>query len=425
MKLMIVGDLKGQLVSASKIAANNGAKVFTALDTKSALNALRSGKHTDLIMVDINCNIKEFIESLDREKIYATVVACGIENDKAKIIEAIKAGAKEYIPLPPDEHLIAAVFEAVVNLAVEDEVVYQSEAFSRIIEVAKQIAPSEASVLIVGESGTGKEVVAKFIHKNSKRKGKDLISVNCAAIPENLLESELFGHEKGAFTGAIERRIGKFEQANGGTLLLDEISEMDLKLQAKLLRAIQEREIVRVGGNQVIKLDIRIIATSNRNLMDEIKKGTFREDLFYRLNVINIELPPLRMRAEDVENLANYFIEKYSKLNGLNKKYLSNEAINKLKNHEWPGNVRELENIIHRAVLMTIGETISDKEIMLINTKQPANNNEDRTLAKIEKDAIESTLKKYSGDEVKTAMVLGVSLKILRSKLNDYKIAIG
>jgi DNA-binding NtrC family response regulator len=422
MKLLIVGDLGGQLVLASRMATKNGAKVYTAPDIASALHAIRNGKSADLIMVDVNQDIKLFITSLKNEKIYATVVACGIESDKDKAVNAIKAGAKEYVPLPPEEDLMAAIFEAISG-SDKSDVVFQSKEFAEVIKMAKQVAPSEASVLISGESGTGKEVIAKFIHNNSKRKNKDFISVNCAAIPENLLESELFGHEKGAFTGAVDRRIGKFEEANGGTLLLDEISEMDLHLQAKLLRAIQEREIVRVGGNNTVKLDIRIIATTNRDLLSEIKNGKFREDLYYRLNVINLNLPSLRDRPDDIEPLSKYFIIKYAVLNGIPQKLLSAEAIKKMFEYKWPGNVRELENTIHRSLLLSSESEIRPADL-LIADKEPANDDSPsgRTLENIEKSAIQNTINKFYGDEVKAAAVLGISIRTLRTKLKQYKL---
>ncbi|HBJ92178.1 MAG TPA: sigma-54-dependent Fis family transcriptional regulator, partial [Hyphomonadaceae bacterium] len=245
----------------------------------------------------------------------------------------------------------------------ERPMIVSDPAMQRVIQLADQIAGSEASVLITGESGVGKEVMARYVHKQSRRASKPFISVNCAAIPENLLESELFGHEKGAFTGAVTRRIGKFEEADGGTLLLDEISEMDARLQAKLLRAIQEREIDRVGGSKPIKVNIRILATSNRNLADAVKEGIFREDLLYRLNVVNLRIPPLRERKLDAVELANYFVEKYAAANGLSGKQLSDEARECVQAHDWPGNVRELENAMHRAVLLSVGDVIDAEAI--------------------------------------------------------------
>lgn len=419
MKLLIVGDLKNQLIPATKIATQRGAKVSTAPDILSALHTLRNGKSFDVVMVDVEQDIKKFIDLLQSEKIYATIIACGIDNNKEKAVAAIKAGAKEYIPLPPEEDLIAAIFEA-ISKSTDVSVIYKSDAFANVINTINKVAKSEASILITGESGTGKEVVARLIHEKSNRASKDFIAVNCAAIPENLLESELFGHEKGAFTGAVERRIGKFEQAHNGTLLLDEVSEMDLKLQAKLLRAIQEKEIVRVGGNQSVKLDIRILATTNRNLMDYVKEGKFREDLFYRLNVININLPPLRERLEDILILSEYFIKKFSELNGVAIRALSSDAKLKLQQYRWPGNVRELENTIHRAVLLCASDELNAEDI-IVTIQESVSSNDNMNLEEIEKNAINSTIEKCYGDEVKAAAVLGISLRALRNKLKQYK----
>ncbi len=258
--------------------------------------------------------------------------------------------------MPPDPELIAAVLAAVADDS--RELIYRDEAMARVVKLAQQIATSDASVLITGESGTGKEVLARYVHTRSQRHNKPFISINCAAIPEHLLESELFGHEKGAFTGAIARRIGKFEEANGGTLLLDEISEMDARLQAKLLRAIQERVIDRVGGTRPVPVDIRILATSNRDLTQAVRDGSFREDLLFRLNVVNLKIPPLRERPADIIELAQYFIKKYADANGMAQRALSAEARRALVANRWQGNVRELENTLHRAVLLAGGDEI-------------------------------------------------------------------
>ena len=242
---------------------------------------------------------------------------------------------------------------------------------AKVVKLAQQIAGSDASVLITGESGTGKEVLARYVHSRSTRAKRPFISINCAAIPEHLLESELFGHEKGAFTGAIARRIGKFEEATGGTLLLDEISEMDVRLQSKLLRAIQERVIDRVGGTKPVPVDIRIIATSNRNLADAVREGTFREDLLFRLNVVNLKIPPLRERPADILELAQHFAKKYAEANGVPLRPLSAEARRVLTANRWQGNVRELENTIHRAVLMAQGDEIGADAILTPGRRPP------------------------------------------------------
>src|ERR1700745_3682347 len=306
MRLLIVGGLQGQIGLATKIAMDKGAKVTHAADTEQALASLRGGVGADLVFCDVSLDIGTLVRGLAAERICTPVVACGVGTDTRRAVDAIRAGAKEYLPLPADAELIAAVLAAVADES--HQLVYEDDAMAAVLSLADQVAGSEASILVTGESGTGKEVLARYVHRKSLRAEKAFISVNCAAIPENLLESELFGHEKGAFTGALARRIGKFEEANGGTLLLDEISEMDVRLQAKLLRAIQERVIDRVGGNRPVPVDIRIIATSNRNLTDAVREGKFREDLLFRLNVVNLKIPSLRERPSDIGELAEYFI---------------------------------------------------------------------------------------------------------------------
>ena len=363
MQLLIVGTLEGQIGAASKIALEQGGQVSLAEDIGPAMEILRSGKSIELVMIDVKLDVYKFIQSLEQERINVLVVACGVANDSSLAVKAIKAGAKEYIPLPPDPELIGAVLAAATRE--NHALIYGDKKTESILKIAKQVAPSEANILLTGESGTGKEIFSRFIHDNSKRANKKFVAVNCAAIPETLLESELFGYEKGAFTGAVARRIGKFEEASDGTLLLDEISEMDIKIQAKLLRAIQEKEIDRIGGKTPIKVNTRIIATSNRNLAEAVKNGMFRQDLYYRLNVVNIDIPPLRERKDDIVVLAKHFVKKYSELNEIPLKPLAKSAEEKLLNYLWPGNVRELENTIHRAVLMSTGDEITADSIIL------------------------------------------------------------
>ncbi|MBS0235876.1 MAG: sigma-54-dependent Fis family transcriptional regulator [Proteobacteria bacterium] len=422
-RLLILGNINNQLLEASKIASKRGAKVTHVADIKSAMQTLRGGKGADLIMAEISQDIASFIQNLEAEHIAIPVVACGLEADKEKAVAAIKAGAKEYISLPPEEEVIAAIFETICNDNSQSEMIGVSEAFVKAYSMASKIAESDANVLITGESGTGKEGISRMIHKKSKRRTNTWIALNCAAIPENLMESEMFGHEKGAFTGAIERRIGKFEEANGGTLLLDEISEMPITLQAKLLRALQEKEITRVGGNNTIKTNVRIIATSNRNLQEEVRQDRFRADLYYRLNVINIQLPSLRERSEDIEELAKYFVAKYSELNGIARTPLTQEALDKLKTYSWPGNVRELENTIHRAVLLESSDQISAGSIMLLSENNLGVSYQDGVPANdgIEQQVARTALNYCSGDYDKAATVLGASLKVLRQKLKQHK----
>ncbi len=437
MRLLIVGTLKGQLTAATKIAMDKGAAVIHAEDTEQALRVLRAGRGADLLLVDVAIDIRDLIKRLEAERFSVPVVACGTATDAKAAVAAIHAGAKEYIPLPPDPEMIAAVLAAVADDT--RELIYRDDSMALVVKLAQQIAPSDASVLITGESGTGKEVLARYVHGRSSRSRAPFISVNCAAIPENLLESELFGHEKGAFTGAIARRIGKFEEATGGTLLLDEISEMDVRLQAKLLRALQERVIDRVGGTKPVPVDIRVIATSNRNLAETVRDGTFREDLLYRLNVVNLKIPPLRERPADVLELANYFVRKYSQANGLPVRPLSAEARRALAVNRWPGNVRELENTMHRAVLMALGDEIGPEAIIApdgarldeqrampavahaaLAAEQVTRALVGRTVADVERDLILETLKHCLGNRTHAANILGISIRTLRNKLNEY-----
>jgi len=423
MRLLIIGSLNGQIGAASRIAMQRGAKVIQADGITQAMEVMRSGQGADLVMCDVTYDIAQLIEAMKGERIHLPVVACGVETDSRAAVAAIKAGAKEYVPLPPDAELIAAVLEAVA--AEQDALIFQDPAMDRVIQMAKKVAASQAGVLITGESGTGKELVARYLHRNSPRKDKAFVAVNCAAIPGELLESELFGHEKGAFTGAIARRVGKFEEANGGTLLLDEISEMDLKLQAKLLRAIQEREIVRIGSNAPVKVDARIVATSNRNMEETVKAGKFREDLYFRLNVVKLVLPPLRERPKDIEVLAGHFARASAEENGFPLRRVSPEAIATLKTHNWPGNVRELENTMHRAVLLSSGDEIGPDAFDFtgsagLGTAPGGVGLVGRTVADVERDLIIDTLKHTLGNRTHAARILGISIRTLRNKLNAY-----
>jgi two-component system, response regulator FlrC len=436
MRLLIVGTLKGQLTAATKMAMDRGATVTHAERVETAMAVLRSGKGADLLMVDVAIDIRDLVLRLEAERIHVPIVACGTQNDARAAVAAIHAGAKEYIPLPPDPEMIAAVLAAVADDT--RELVYRDEAMAHVIKLAQQIAPSDASILITGESGTGKEVLARYVHMRSSRCRGAFICVNCAAIPEQLLESELFGHEKGAFTGAVARRIGKFEEANGGTLLLDEVSEMDVRLQAKLLRALQERVIDRVGGGRPVPVDIRIVATSNRNLAEAVREGTFREDLLFRLNVVNLKIPPLRERPADILELAQHFARKYATANGIPQRALGSEAKRQLTANRWPGNVRELENTMHRAVLLATGDEIGIDAIItpdgmrLDSAKPPAVAHAalaaeavtralvGRTVACVERDLILETLKHCLGNRTHAANILGISIRTLRNKLNEY-----
>ncbi|HEY8290638.1 MAG TPA: sigma-54 dependent transcriptional regulator, partial [Acetobacteraceae bacterium] len=316
-----------------------------------------------------------------------------------------------------------------------DELVGQSPAMQVVYDLIERVATSDATVLITGESGTGKEVVARAIHGRSRRKGGRFVAINCAAMPESLLESELFGHEKGAFSGAIARRVGKFEAADHGTLLLDEISEMDVRLQAKLLRALQEREIDRLGGAAPVKVDVRILATTNRDLPAEVARGRFREDLYFRLNVVSLRIPALRERPGDIAALAEHFARRYADVNGLPLRPLSSAALLRLTSHEWRGNVRELENTLHRAVLLADTAEIDLPAIELapsgsaggIGGGQPNRAQGQgiaalvgRRMEEVERDLIIETLGHTLGNRTHAATILGISIRALRNKLRDY-----
>jgi len=450
MRILIIGSLSAELGQAGRIAIARGAKLTQADDVASALALLRTGTGTDLVLCDVRLDVTTLIRAMAAERIATPVIACGVGNDADLAVAAIRAGAREYLPLPPDADLIAAILEAVG--ADGHALIHRDPVMRQTIRRAEQVAASEASVLIAGESGTGKEVLARHIHRKSRRATGPFVALNCAAIPDNLLESELFGHEKGAFSGAVARRIGKFEAAHGGTLLLDEISEMDIRLQAKLLRAIQEREVDRLGGSEPVKVNVRLIATTNRDLLSEVRKGTFREDLYFRLNVVAMTVPALRDRPGDIAPLAEYFARKYAEVNGLPHRPITPAAMAMLEAHSWRGNVRELENTLHRAVLLASGEAIDVEAIELGGGAAPDETSQrlvpaaaaaaarqretaapggsgavgslvGRTVADVERDLILETLTHCLGNRTHAATILGISIRTLRNKLRDYAAA--
>jgi DNA-binding NtrC family response regulator len=429
MKLLIIGALQGELAQAARIAINAGAKVDQADSLSAALASLRAAKNVDLVLCDLRHDIAALVRALAAERMALPVVACAIGADPDQAAQAIRDGAREFLPLPPDPDLIAAILAAASGEPAAP--LARDPVMLATLRRAEQIAGAEASVLITGESGTGKEVVARHIHRLSRRARGPFVALNCAAIPENLLESELFGHEKGAFSGAIARRCGKFEAADGGTLLLDEISEMDVRLQAKLLRAIQEREIDRVGGTAPVRIDVRILATSNRDLPAEIKAGRFREDLYFRLNVVGLRLPPLRERPADIPALAAHYARHYAGVNGLPPRPISREAMAILCAQPWRGNVRELENLVHRAILLAEGSEIgpSDFELSPPSASRPAAPGEPahgvaglvgQRMEEVERALIIETLSHTLGNRTHAATILGISIRALRNKLRDY-----
>ena len=293
-----------------------------------------------------------------------------------------------------------------------------------ILKIAESVAASRATILIQGESGTGKELLARFIHAKSNRAQSRFLALNCAAVPENLLESELFGYEKGAFTGADQRKIGKFELANQSTFLLDEIGELPLALQAKILRVIQEGEVERLGGSHPIKVNVRLIAATNKNLSELVKNGQFREDLFYRLNVIPLEIPALRERPKDIAFLSRLFLETSCNQNGFPIKSLTKESEDKLLSWDWPGNIRELQNVIERSVLLTKNTQLSANDILITNyvPQKIKSLNAGMTVSEAEKILILNTLDHTNQNRTQAAQLLGISIRTLRNKINEYKV---
>lgn len=429
MNVLVIGASRTEVANACAMASARGTEIRHVESIDAAMTILRAAGSPDLLLVDVEVDIATLVQRLGEERILIPVVAYGVDTDARAAVRAVKSGASEFLPLPPDEDMLAALFTSMADD--HRDFVFEDRATKDVLAIAKQVAPSDASLLITGESGTGKEMVARYVHQHSRRHSQRLVSVNCAAIPDNLLESELFGHEKGAFTGANARRIGKFEEADGGTLLLDEISEMDPRLQAKLLRAIQEREIDRVGGTKPIKVDIRLLATSNRNLPDEVKAGRFREDLLFRLNVVQLELPPLRERLGDLPPLSQLFIDRYASANSMPARTIDDDTMARLRQYRWPGNVRELENCIHRAVLLSRGEMIGPEAIILPEEDQvsadPDNHEGEgqkalvgRSVAEVERLLIVDTLAHTLGNRTQAATILGISIRTLRNKLKQY-----
>lgn len=407
-----------------------GYDTLTVSSGEEALSELHRFK-PDIIVSDVHMNgmdghdLLDNIQSKSPHIPFLLMTAYGNVNDAVK---AMRSGAIDYVEKPIDPDKLVAIVSRYISMSFDSahEPIAEDPKSQRLFEIAAKVAQSDTTVLLTGESGAGKEVVARYIHRFSPRVDGPFVAINCAAIPDNMLEATLFGHEKGAFTGALNSSAGKFEQSQGGTLLLDEISEMDLGLQAKLLRVIQEREVERLGGKKTIALDVRVIATSNRNLITEVQEGRFREDLYYRLNVFPIQCLALKERPLDIVPIAEYFLSRHGATTGGNVPTLSKAAEQRLKSYPWPGNVRELENVVQRALILHTGDFIelADLQLEVNLAGTSCNQSTNKTAAKLgegvqnhEFQLILEALDKFRGNRTKVAESLGVSPRTLRYKL--------
>jgi len=448
-KILIVDDEEGMRRLLGRLLGREGYDTLTVPSAAEALRQVR-GDTYDLVITDMKMPEMDGLQLLAEIKAYdpsLPVIAITAYGTVENAVQALRAGAYDYItkPFESDEiRLTVAKALERQRLLAENRYLHQeleerysfsgivggSPAMKRIFETASAVAASNASVLITGESGTGKELIARSIHFSSPRKEKPFVVLNCAALSEGVLESELFGHEKGAFSGAVALKKGRFELAHEGTLFIDEVGEMSLNAQVKLLRVIQEHEFERVGGTRTIRSDVRLVAATNKNLEAEVKKGTFREDLFYRLNVINIHLPSLRERREDIEPLARHFLARYVRETGKRVDNLSPRALSCLLAYDWPGNVRELQNVMERAVVLCRGEVITprdfpqgiqgEEEILLHVPERGGSLTE--ILEDLERQLIVQTLRREEGSQTRAAAALGIKRTTLRYKMEKYQL---
>ncbi|RII26290.1 MAG: two-component system response regulator [Geobacter sp.] len=473
-RILVADDEESMRWVLSKALRKKGFSVDLARDGDEALSLIQSQPY-DMAILDIKMPGLTGLELLDRVRELKSdllVVIMTAEASMKNAVEAMKRGAYDYITKPFDLDVIDAIVEK-VNRAqemtsqvtilkgelkdryqLEKTIIGNSPAMREVYKTIGKVAPSDVTVLIQGESGTGKELIARAIHFNSRRLGKPFIALNCAAIPKELLESELFGFEKGAFTGAVERKLGKFEQANGGTIFLDEIGDMPQDLQAKILRVLQEKEVTRTGGNQNIAVDVRIVAATNQDLEEKVRNREFREDLFYRLNVVPIQLVPLRSRKEDIPQLVEYFLQKACTELGTPMKQCAPETYQLLSNHNWPGNVRELENTIKRAVILSSDllltaadfpglrtqkgeERVANEELSLEGIvdiklrscfpnmdKMESSDVHAMVLEQVERPLIRFVLEKTRGNQVRAADILGINRNTLRKKIQELGIEV-
>lgn len=452
-RILVIDDEENMRWALQKALTKDGYEVVSAADAQEGIKFIHQ-KQPDLVLSDVKMPGMDGMELLnvirDESPELPVIMITGFGSVELAVA-AMKAGAADFILKPFDiEAVKLSVHRALGVEKLKEEVrfwrsesakpaVYgiigKSKVMLATMELVEQVAPANATVLVTGESGTGKELIAQAIHQLSSRSNQPLIKVNCAAIPENLLESELFGHEKGAFTGAVNRKAGRFERAEGGSIFLDEIGELPLAMQAKLLRVLQEKEIERVGGMETIKVDVRVITATNRDLEQEVREGRFREDLYYRLKVVPILVPPLRERLDDVPELAVYFVQQYARELGKGNLSISPEAMEFLICYNWPGNVRELQNVMERAVILCRGQSIVPDLLPLevLASGEPTINrnrgnsavvlpDEGVELEEVEKELIRQALEKSGGNQTKAARLLGISRYTLIYRLEKYGI---
>ena len=446
--VLIVDDDSTHRTMLRALIGGWGYDAFEADDGSTAMDQVQE-RPFDLVLMDVRMLKVSGLEALERIKAFNPAIPVTIMTAYSSVetaIEALKKGAYDYLTKPLDFDKLRLTLErAMEHIRLKEEnrilkenlgkhfdmqnIIGRSQAMITLLETVAHVAPSEATVMITGESGTGKELIAGVIHFNSPRKDGPFIKINCAAITETLLESELFGHEKGAFTGAERRKEGRFYQAHGGTLFLDEVSEMPLTMQVKLLRVLQEKELTRVGGEKVIKVDVRVIAATNKNLPELKAQGVFREDLYYRLNVVNLDIPPLRERIEDIPLLARHFLEMFAKKNRKEIKGFTPVAMDRLIRYDWPGNVRELMNAVERAVVLARADYLDDTDFIIMQNLSgqsdealPVFVEKDNSISleQVEKAAILQTLKSVTGNKSEAARRLGITRKTLHKKLKKY-----
>jgi DNA-binding NtrC family response regulator len=445
---LVVEDGQSQREILRDFLRDEGYDVVEAENGDKAIEAVKNG-YFDLVLLDYKMPEKDGMTVLEEVKDINTeidVIMMTAYGSVDTAVRAMKAGAADYITKPIELEELRILIDRIAERqtlrkeneilreelrgkgVTTDQIIFKSAAMSEVVNLSGRVANSSATVLIQGESGTGKELLAKLIHNLSPRSERPMIVVNCAALSENLLESELFGHEKGAFTGASQRRIGRFEEADGGTLFLDEIGELSPAVQVKILRFLQEREFQRVGGNRTIRSDVRIISATNRNLKGEVKDGTFREDLYYRLNVVTIAVPPLRERKEDLSPLIDHFFNHFAVENGKDIQGISSEARDLLLRYDYPGNVRELENIIERVVVITRGPVITSRDLPFSRSSVHPHMSEVKTWRSLKESVedleckmIQRALEETANHQTKAANLLGISERMLRYKLKKYR----